>query len=390
MLSWSRLRRWVGGTVLRLALGCTTAIAITIMISLALINIATAQDVRPPKGADLSVVITPQPSDSDSWRQLRHGRNLSVAIDGPNAGVAIQSEGEDWRSIRNGPLSNYGVWGLAGIIVFLAVFFALRRRIRIEAGPSESRIERFNGLERFAHWLTAVTFIILALTGLNMLYGRYVLLGFEIPFGSFVLSVPGLPPDLFSALTLAGKYAHNFLAFGFMLGVILIFVLWVRQNIPNKHDIIWLAKGGGMLMKGVHPPAKKFNAGQKIIFWIVVLGGISISFSGIALLFPFQFKVFSGTFELMNNFGTALPTDLTVLQEMQLMQLWHAILGLVLIVVIIAHIYIGTLGMEGAFDAMGTGMVDANWAREHHNLWVAELSSEPDPSGHDSGAADSS
>ena len=380
MPSWSRLRRWFGGTVRRPAQGCAAAVAIAIAMSLALVNSASAQDVRPPKDAELSVVIKPQPSDSDSWRKLRRGGNFDVAIGGPNAGVAIQSEGEDWRSVRNGPLSVYGAWALAGIILLLAVFFALRRRIRIEAGPSENRIERFNGLERFAHWLTAVTFIVLAVSGLNMLYGRYVLKPLLDP----------LSGDLFSTITLAGKYAHNYLAFGFMAGVILIFVLWVRQNIPNKHDLTWLAKGGGMFKKGVHPPAKKFNAGQKIIFWIVVLGGLSISFSGIALMFPFQLKVFAGTFEFLNIFGANLPTDLTVLHEMQLMQLWHAVLGLVLIVVIIGHVYIGTLGMEGAFDAMGTGMVDENWAREHHDLWVAEVSGEPGPTGHDSEAADSS
>ncbi len=376
------------GTVPRLALGCAAAVALT--ISLALVNVASAQDVRPPKDADLSVVIEPQPSDSDSWRQLRRGQNLRVAIDGPNAGVAIQSEGEDWRSIRNGPLSVYGGWALGGIIVLLALFLAARGRIKVEAGFSGRLILRFNTLERFAHWLTAVTFVVLALTGLNMLYGRYVLLGFEISFGSFEFLVPGLPPEWFSALTLAGKYSHNFLAFGFMVGVILLVVLWVHQNIPNRHDIVWLAKGGGMFMKGVHPPAKKFNAGQKIIFWIVVLGGISISLSGIALMFPFQFKAFSGSFEWLNLIGFELPTDLTVLQEMQLMQLWHAVLALVLIVVIIGHIYIGTLGMEGAFDAMGTGMVDEQWAREHHSLWVDEVGGEPDSAGQDSGAADSS
>ena len=378
MPSWSRLHRWMGGTVLRLALGCAAALAVT--LSLALVNVAGAQNVRPPDGAEHSVAITPQPSDSDSWRQLRRGDNLRVAIDGPNAGVAIQSEGEDWRSIRNGPLSVYGGWALAGIIVLLALFLAARGRIKVEAGFSGRLILRFNTLERFAHWLTAVTFVILGLTGLNMLYGRYVVKPLLDP----------LSPELFSMLTLAGKYGHNFLAFGFMVGVILLVVLWVRQNIPNKHDLVWLAKGGGMFMKGVHPPAKKFNAGQKIIFWIVVLGGISISLSGIALMFPFQFKAFSGSFEWLNLIGFELPTDLTVLQEMQLMQLWHAVLGLVLIVVIIGHIYIGTIGMEGAFDAMGTGMVDTNWAREHHNLWAAEVSDEPSSSGHDSGAADSS
>ena len=364
MLSWPRPRHWLGAAVLVAAVIYGGAVGLP--ASLSLVPDAAAQDVRPPEGAELSVVITPQPSDSDSWRELRHGRNLLVTVQGPNVGVAIQSEGEDWRSIRNGPLSFYGGWLLFVIILLLAVFFVLRGRIPVDAGFSGKTVERFNGIERFAHWLTATTFVVLALTGLNILYGRYFL-------------IPLLGADLFSTLTVAGKYAHNFLAFGFMLGVVLIFVLWVRQNLPNKYDFIWIIKGGGMFSKGVHPPAKKFNAGQKILFWIVVLGGVSISVSGIALMFPFQFALFSETNALVNIFGFDLPTDLTPLQEMQLVQLWHAIVGLLFIAVIIGHIYIGTIGMEGAFDAMGSGKVDENWAHEHHNLWVAEMKGEPAP-----------
>ena len=364
MITWLRLRLWLGAALLVAAVLYGGEVALP--ASLSLVTEAAAQDVRPPEGATLSVVITPQPSDSDSWREMRRGRNLFVTIPGPNVGVAIQSEGEDWRSIRNGPLSFYGGWLLFVIILLLAVFFVLRGRIPVDAGFSGKTVERFNGIERFAHWLTATTFVVLALTGLNILYGRYFL-------------IPLLGADLFSTLTVAGKYAHNFLAFGFMLGVVLVFVLWVRQNLPNKYDFIWIIKGGGMFSKGVHPPAKKFNAGQKILFWIVVLGGVSISVSGIALMFPFQFVLFSETNALVNIFGFDLPTDLTPLQEVQLTQVWHAIVGLLLIVVIIAHIYIGTVGMEGAFDAMGTGRVDENWAREHHNLWMAEVEGGPAP-----------
>ena len=367
MFNGSRLCHWFGVTAFTVALCYGGAVGLT--TSPALDNAAAAQDVRPPEGTGLAVVVTPQPSDSDSWRELRHGGNFFVDISGPNVGVAIQSEGEDWRSIRNGPLSLYGGLVPVAMIAILAVFFAVRGRIRIEAGPAGTQVERFNNLERFAHWLTATTFVVLALTGLNLLYGRYVL-------------KPLLGPDLFATITLAGKYSHNYLAFGFMLGVVMIFVLWVRENIPDKYDFAWLAKGGGMFKKGVHPPARKFNAGQKVIFWIVVLGGVSISFSGIALLFPFQFQAFSGTFVFLNFFGFDLPEDLTLLQEMQLMQLWHAVLGLVLIAVIVGHIYIGTLGMQGAFDAMGSGMVDENWAREHHSIWLAEVSGGPSPSVH--------
>jgi formate dehydrogenase subunit gamma len=158
-----------------------------------------------------------------------------------------------------------------------------------------------------------------------------------------------------------------------MVGVVMIFVLWVRHNIPSRVDLKWLALGGGMFKKGVHPPAKKFNAGQKLIFWAVILGGISISLSGLALLFPFELPLFAKTFQVLNIFGLGLPENLTMMQEMQLSQLWHGIVSLVLIAIIIAHIYIGTLGMEGAFEAMGSGQVDVNWAKEHHSLWVEDV-----------------
>ena len=303
-------------------------------------------------------------SDSDIWRDIRSGVQGYVSIPDKQAGVLIQSGGESWRNFRNGPMSVWGGWAMLGTIAVLALFFALRGRIRIERGPSGERIERFNLAERFAHWLTAVSFIVLALTGLNILYGRYVL-------------KPIIGPEAFSWLTQMGKFAHNYIAFAFMLGLLLIFVMWVLHNIPNRQDLTWLAKGGGMFRKGVHPPARKFNAGQKLLFWAVILGGLSLSLSGIALMWPFEFSFFSHTFGFLNIFGLGLPADLTPMEEMQLSQAWHGIVALLMVAVIIAHIYIGSLGMEGAFDAMGSGMVDKNWAREHHDQWVAELENRP-------------
>jgi formate dehydrogenase subunit gamma len=155
--------------------------------------------------------------------------------------------------------------------------------------------------------------------------------------------------------------------------------MWVGHNLPRRADVVWLMKGGGMFKKGVHPPAYKFNAGQKLVFWAVILLGTSVSMSGLSLLLPYELPLFAKTFEVMNQLGFALvwgaplPTDLSPIAEMQLAQLWHAVVALAMIVVIIAHIYIGTLGMEGAFDAMGSGQVDLNWAKEHHNLWVEQM-----------------
>ena len=213
--------------------------------------------------------------------------------------------------------------------------------------------------DRFAHWLMAISFIILALTGLNILYGKYILL-------------PLLGPEVFSSITIVGKIAHNFIAFAFMAGLGLSFVCWVIHNIPSKLDIEWLQQGGGMFDEKLHPPARKFNAGQKIVFWAVMLGGLSISLSGWALLFPYETKMMAKTFGMLNMIGFNLPTDLTPLHEQQLQQIWHGIVGLVLIVLVIAHIYIGSIGMQGAFDAMYSGKVDRNWAKEHHKIWVEE------------------
>jgi len=298
-------------------------------------------------------------SDSEFWRAIRKGAQGNVSTPDKMAGVMIQSEGESWRAIRNGPLSTWGAWAVFGTLALLAVFYMMRGRIDIEAGPSGRTIERFTIVERIAHWTLANSFILLTLTGLNVLYGRYVL-------------KPFLGPELFSTLTMLGKYVHNYVAFAFMLALVVVLVIWIKENIPGKVDLRWLAKGGGLFTRGAHPPAKKFNAGQKILFWLVLLGGLSVSLSGISLMFPFTFEMFSSTFAFLNVFGFGLDTNLTPMQEMQYSQLWHAVVGLALIALIIAHIYIATLGMEGAYDAMGTGQVDRNWAKEHHPLWVEE------------------
>ena len=305
-------------------------------------------------------------SDSDLWRFVRTGNAGSTQMKNELSAIMIQSEGDNWRAFRNGPLSIYGAYGLAGIIGLLVVFYMVRGRIRIDAGPSEERILRFGTIDRFAHWLMAGSFVVLGITGLNLLYGRYVLL-------------PVIGKDAFATITTFGKYAHNYLAFAFMLGLGLSFILWVRHNIPNKLDLKWLAMGGGIFAKGVHPPARKFNAGQKIIFWAVMIGGLSVSMSGIALMFPFQTSMFAETFALLNGIGFNLPTDFTAIQEQQMNQLWHGVVSLGLMTMIVAHIYIGSVGMEGALDAMNSGMVDRNWAKEHHNLWVEEEDQKANP-----------
>jgi formate dehydrogenase subunit gamma len=278
-----------------------------------------------------------QTSDSDFWRALRAGTPGAVSIPDAQAGVVIRADGQSWLMLRNGPVQTYGSWLLLGTVAVLALFLALRGRIRIAGGRCGRTISRFSLFERLVHWLTAGTFILLGLSGLNTLYGRIVLLDL-------------LGPESFAALTMASKMVHVYLGFVFMACLVLILLMWLRHNGPTVADFIWLARGGGLIGKA-HPPAHKFNAGQKILFWLVILGGATVSYSGLNLVFPFAYE----------------PT----VQGMQTLQLLHAVAALVMLAVIIGHIYIGTLGMEGAFEAMWQGTVDENWARSHHSLWTA-------------------
>ncbi len=281
------------------------------------------------------------PADEAALLQQLKGAPVAGRVSIPDAksGVLIQPQGRDWRQTLEGPVKSVGGWLLALTVVALAAFMAIRGRIKVEHGMSGRTIERFSGIERFAHWLTAICFVILGLSGLNISFGRSLLL-------------PAMGPEAFTALSAFGKLAHNFLSFPFVLGVLLMAVLWIRHNIFNAIDKEWFRQGGGLLQKGVHPPAGKFNGGQKVIFWLVVLGSAALSVSGYILMFPFYVTDIAG---------------------MQLSQLVHAIAGIVMVAVILAHIYIGSIGMEGAFDAMGSGQVDVNWAREHHSLWVKDV-----------------
>ena len=270
-----------------------------------------------------------------------------ASIPDPKAPGLIKPGNKGWAETHTGTVKALSVWSLVGILGLLAVFYAYRGRIRIDAGPSGRKIKRFGAVERFAHWLMAGSFIMLALTGLNLVLGRSLLL-------------PVVGEDAFGALTASGKVVHNYMGWAFMLGLVLAFVVWVGRNLPRGHDIAWIAAGGGLLKKGIHPPAGKFNAGQKLIFWSVVLGGAALSFTGVMLLFP----VLAGT-----------------QADWQFYQLIHGIVSALLSAVILAHIYIGSIGMEGAFDAMGSGEVDLNWAKEHHALWVEEMEGRTAPSG---------
>lgn len=307
-------------------------------------------------------------SDSEVYRALRYGSaDISVSSRAPASEVIIQDRGMWWLTFREGPLLTYGGYLLLGTLGFLVLFYLIRGRIRIDGEKTGQTITRFKAIERFGHWLMAGSFVLLGITGLISLFGRIAL-------------IPYFGHEAFAFLAAGSKWIHNNVSWAFMLGLALVFVLWVVQNLPDKTDLKWLALGGGLFSKGVHPPAKKFNAGQKLIFWSVIVFGTSISLTGLSLLFPFEISMFGGTFATLNDLGISallgfgeLPTTLLPHEEMQYAQLWHAILGFVLMAIILAHIYIGSVGMEGAISAVTSGEVEEQWAREHHSIWVDEV-----------------
>jgi formate dehydrogenase subunit gamma len=209
--------------------------------------------------------------------------------------------------------------------------------VKIEAGRSGRVLQRFSTFERLVHWMTASCFVILAISGLNITFGRPLLL-------------PLLGADTFATWAQWAKYAHNYLSFPFTLGVVLICLMWIAGNLPTKVDVEWLKEGGGIVGHR-HPHADRFNAGQKAIYWIVVLGGGAVAASGYLLMFPF--------------YGTNIA-------DMQVAQVVHGVIALLFVAAMLGHIYIGTLGMEGAFEGMWDGTVDLNWAKQHHDLWLEQ------------------
>jgi formate dehydrogenase subunit gamma len=272
-----------------------------------------------------------------------------IDIPDAKAAVLIQPAGRTWDYFHEVLLHWGGAVVILGTIVMLGLAYLIMGRIRISAGRSGQKILRFRSFERFSHWLTAVSFVILGLTGLNITFGKIVLL-------------PVIGPDAFSDVSQAAKWVHNFVSFSFVAGLVLIVVIFFRDNLLERVDIDWVKQGGGFI-KNKHAPAGRFNPGEKAVYWLSLAAGVFVSVSGFVLLFPF--------------FGTDIA-------DMQIAQGVHAIVAVLFVALILGHIYIGTLGMEGAFEAMGTGEVDLNWAKEHHDVWLARKLASEDRQGHPS------
>jgi formate dehydrogenase subunit gamma len=311
---------------------------VTLLLGLMVAAPAVAQKLGPDGAPNPSASVT---SERNLLKQFPRAEGR-IDIPDTKAAVLIQPAGRTWDYFHEVLLHWGGAVVILGTIVMLGLAYLVMGRIRITAGRSGQKVLRFKTFERFSHWLTAVSFVILGLTGLNITFGKIVLL-------------PVIGPQAFSDISQAAKYVHNFTSFSFVAGLALIIVIFFRDNIPEKVDIEWLKQGGGFF-KNKHAPAGRFNPGEKAVYWLSLLAGISVSVSGFLLLFPF--------------YGTNIA-------DMQIAQVVHAVVAVLFVALILAHIYIGTLGMEGAFEAMGSGEVDLNWAKEHHDLWLArQLASE--------------
>ena len=305
---------------------------------LALLAIAVAVPVFAQKlGPDGA----PNPTASVATQRelLQQVPRITGRIDIPDtkAGVLIQPAGRTWDYFHQVLLRWVGGAVILGTVALLGIGYLILGRLPITAGRSGQKVVRFKAFERFAHWLTAASFIILGLTGLNITFGKAVL-----------LQIVG--PNTFAAISRVAKYVHNFTSFAFVAGLVLITVIFFKDNLLEKVDIDWLKQGGGFI-KNRHAPAGGFNFGEKLVFWLSITAGIAVSASGFLLLFPF--------------YGTDIL-------GMQLAQVVHAVVAILFIALILGHIYIGTVGMEGAFEAMGTGEVDLNWAKEHHDQWLTK------------------
>ena len=277
------------------------------------------------------------------WGQVRkEGQEHYTSIKGRETGVLVQSAGETWRQIRNGPVTFYGGWLVVIVLLIIAALYFAKGPVKLHERPTGRMLPRFSSFEQVVHWCTAISFVVLGLSGLIMLFGKYVLL-------------PVFGYTLFAWLAALGKNLHNFVGPFFIVSVLAMVLIWLRDNLPRAYDWQWFGRVWGFFMRGEHIPSGRFNAGEKAWFWIGVVGlSIVVSWSGLILLFP--------------NFDQTRA----VMQEAWI---WHVVAAIVYIALSFGHIYMGTIGVEGAYGNMRTGHTDETWAKEHHSIWYDEVKS---------------
>lgn len=273
------------------------------------------------------------------WNEVRSGAPQTTTVRGRETNVLIQSGGQTWRSLRDGQIAVYGGWALVVLFLVIAGFYAVKGTMHLHQPPTGRKLLRFTWLDRIIHWATAITFSILAISGLILFFGKAVLL-------------PLIGYTLFSWLAILAKNLHNFVGPLFAVCTVLLLVNFVRDNFPQRGDGQWIRHFGG-LFSGKDTPSYKFNAGEKLWFWggACVLG-IIVSATGFVLDFA--------------NFDQTRET-------MQIANILHSTGAVLFMLGGLGHIYMGTLGMAGAYNAMKTGYVDEQWAREHHEYWYNDI-----------------
>ncbi len=295
-------------------------------------------------------------NNAPMWRKVGQGVTGYSSLpksQAPEAGNLIQpfvqypgsrwtNAGEAWRQVRNQWLIPYGGAFLLIVVGAIALFFLGKGKLgHAEADAGGARIERFTPFERSAHWANAGAFVVLAISGIVMAFGKFFLL-------------PLIGASLFGWLTYALKTAHNFAGPLFAVSLVVVFFTFLKDNMPSKEDLAWLAKGGGFF-SAQEVPSHRFNAGEKVVFWGgVLLLGVFVVGSGLVL-------------------DKLLPGLLYVRGTMQVAHMVHAVAATLMMAMFLGHIYIGTIGMRGAYQAMKTGFVGDAWAREHHELWYADI-----------------
>lgn len=287
-----------------------------------------------PAGSTAAVGWNQPPKWSDVEQKPQY-----ASVPGREMNVLVEDQGHWWRAVRNGPVTFYG--GVAMLIVpaLLLLFYAVKGSIKLHGKPTGRLIQRFNDFERMTHWTMAISFVVLAVTGVITLFGKHVLL-------------PALGPSAFSWVISTGLHIHNFIGPLFIFSIVVGFFIFVKDNFMSGVDFVWLSRLGGML-SDKEIPSGRFNGGEKVWFWLgVVLLGCLASASGVIMLFP--------------NWNTGRE----IMAEANLV---HAIVAIVFACMALAHIYLGTIGTEGAYQGMREGCVDETWAKEHHELWYDEV-----------------
>jgi formate dehydrogenase subunit gamma len=333
-------------SVAKLAGGFVLAAA----LALPLASAAQGQDDSAKQQAQRQ--LTQPGNNAPVWRDVRSGDPGYTSIKGQETNILIQpamklpgqpalTGGEAWRLFRNGIITPVGGWLLAAVVVLIGAFYAWKGPVKLHERPTGRLIERFTPVQRYAHWVMGISFVILAITGVVILLGRHVLL-------------PVIGATLFAWLTNLSKNLHNFVGPLFVISLLFFIVLYVKDNLPKGYDFKWFGSFGGMF-GGKHVASGRFNAGEKAWFWIgVVVLSLIVSVSGLILNFP--------------NFEQTRSV-------MIIANIVHAVSAVLVMALALGHIYMGTIGVEGAYGSMRNGYVDETWAKEHHELWYQDVKS---------------